>query len=118
MSDVEEIERRAREQAEAFLREEFIDRRRRCLFGGTTILTLGLVYLVIVVPEMGLGAWEAVGGGAASVALFAAWWGWMFRCTRCERIPIQWESWVVTRHNPLTQPGCPHCGLSWDRPDE
>ncbi len=113
MSEVEEIERLARTQAEAFLREEFVDRRRRCLYGGTTILTLGLVYLVIVVPELSLGVGATLGGGAGALAVFLAWCAWMFRCTRCERIPMRWESWVVTRHNPLTQPGCPHCGLDW-----
>jgi hypothetical protein len=117
--EVEAIARRARAQAEVFLREEWREGRRRALFLGTGWLAGALVVALVVAPALGLGLWAGAGLTLAPVAIAFAVMVWFMRCPRCDRPP--WSAAVLASgQSPFELKGCAHCGLSFEgaAPDE
>lgn len=109
--EIEAIRVKAMADAEGFLRDEYIDRRRQCLFGGGGFALIGLLMGGAIGPMFQLDTLQWVLGAAVPFVVSVVTLTTRFRCPRCEKPPVSWAS---LQHYPgLSVPGCSHCGLSF-----
>lgn len=101
----------AREDADAFLREEYRERLRFCLFAGTGLLFTSVFMGFFIIPVFDLEGNLAKGLVIGPIAGILALWFFRFRCTRCDRIPILPST--LFHFKTMDLPGCPHCGLKF-----
>lgn len=114
--EIEAIRKQAMADTEDFLRGEYVDRRRQCLFGGGGFALIGLLMGGAIGPMFALDALQCGLSAAVPLVLSVATFITRFRCPRCEKPPVSWAS---LQHYPgLSVPGCSHCGLSFEAPEE
>lgn len=101
----------AREEADAFLREEYRERLRLCLFLGTGLLFTSVFMGFFIIPVFDLEGNLAKGLVIAPIVGILALWFFRFRCTRCDKIPILPST--LFHFKTMDLPGCPHCGLKF-----
>ncbi len=111
--EVDAIARKARAQAEVFLRTEWREGRRRALFLGTGWLAGALMVALVLAPALELGMWAGAGLTSIPVVIAFAVMVWFMRCPRCDKPP--WSAAVLASgQSPFEIKGCAHCGLRFE----
>lgn len=106
----------ARVEADAFLREEYRERLRLCLFGGTGLLFTAVFMGFFINPVFDIEGNLAYGLVGAPIAGILVLWFFRFRCTRCDKIPILPST--MFHFKTMDLPGCPYCGLKFHYDDD